>query len=322
MSDVLVVEISGKRPGDKKARPTEKFKTKHDHLIISNNSEGYVTDWDIVNVPAEYVEFYKARYKHSDSAWYAPMNRSYAIKYAREHGYKYLVQMDDNIKYLELSYMIRESEGYVIRYRKHDNTDMLDDYIDMMVAVMENTNAGVVGCDLASMPPDHLFLGEQYCYSLFMFKLSVCPDAFHGDFEDDIEYRLKCAEMGIPEVMVKPLKYSKTGQKSSKDESGNRAAYTAAGLKRGEHMSILHGDVYSCGYTGKTKSVKAKKSGANFKHKIKPFKLGVFVKDRAAIDRKMQEILTRNAVRMPDKMMIKVRGSESGGVEGEDKTVQ
>lgn len=89
-----------------------------------------------------------------------------------------------------------------------------------------------------------------------------------------------------------------------------------------EHMSILHGDVYSCGYTGKTKSVKAKKSGANFKHKIKPFKLGVFVKDRAAIDRKMQEILTRNAVRMPDKMMIKVRGSESGGVEGEDKTVQ
>lgn len=322
MSNVLVVEISGKRPGDKKARPTEKFKTKHDHLIISNNSEGYVTDWDIVNVPAEYVEFYKARYKHSDSAWYAPMNRSYAIKYAREHGYKYLVQMDDNIKFLELSYMITESDGYTIRYRKQDSTGMLDDYIDMMTVVMDCTNAVVVGCDLASVPPSHAFLGEQYCYSLFMLKLAVCPDAFHGDFEDDIEYRLKCAEMGLPEVMIKPLKYSKVGQKSAKDETGNRAAYTSAGLKRGEHMSILHGDVYSCGMTKRTMSTMAQESGGTFKHKIKPFKLGVFVKDRAAIDRKMQEILTRNAVRMPDKMMIKVLGSESGGVEGEDKTVQ
>lgn len=322
MSDILVVEISGKRPGDKKARPTENMRTKHDHLIISNNSDGYVTDWQVVNVPDDYVEYYKSKYKHSDSAWYAPMNRSYAIKYARERGYKYLVQMDDNIQFLELAYMITEADGYTIRYRKQDRVGMLDDYIEMMATVMDNTNAGVVGCNLASIPPSHAFLGEQYCYSLFMLKLSVCPDAFHGDFEDDIEYRLKCAEMGIPVVMVKPLKYSKVGQKSAKDESGNRAAYTSAGLKRGEHMSVLHGDVYSCGMTRKTMSTTAQDAGAVFKHKVKPFKLGVLVKDREAIDRKMQEILTRNAVRMPDKMMIKVRGSESGGMESKDQTVQ
>lgn len=302
MSDVLVVEISGKRPGDVKNRPSEKMSTAHDHLIISNNSEGYVTDWQIVNVPADYEDYYKATYKQSDSAWYAPMNRSYAIKYAREHGYKYLVQMDDNIKFLELSYMIEE-DGKIKRYRKHG--DMLDDFIEMMRCVLENTNAGMAGCDLASLPPDHKYLLEGYCYSLFMIKLDGCPDAFQGDFEDDIEYRLKMAEMGIPTVMICPLKYSKTGQKSSKDESGNRAAYTKAGLLRGEHMKILHGDVYSCGETKKTTSVKTKTEGRNFKHKLKPIKLGVMVKDRAEIDRKMAEILEKNAEPHPDKVIRK-----------------
>ena len=101
--EILIVEISGKRPGNKEARPTEKIKTKYDHLIISNNSEGYDTEWDIVNVPDEYKEWYVNNVKCSENAWYAPMNRSYAIKYAREHGYKYLVQLDDNIVRLEES---------------------------------------------------------------------------------------------------------------------------------------------------------------------------------------------------------------------------
>ena len=100
----LIVEISGKRPGTKQQRPTEKNKTEYPHIIISNNSEGYNTDWEIINVPKEYEEWYKSVAKTSDNAWYAPMNRSYAIKYAREHGYKYLVQLDDNITFLEIGY--------------------------------------------------------------------------------------------------------------------------------------------------------------------------------------------------------------------------
>lgn len=50
-NEILVVEISGKRPGNKDARPTEKNNIKYDKLIVSNNSEGYETDWTIVNVP-------------------------------------------------------------------------------------------------------------------------------------------------------------------------------------------------------------------------------------------------------------------------------
>lgn len=35
-SDVLVVEISGKRPGDNNARPTEKNKLDYDHIIVKD----------------------------------------------------------------------------------------------------------------------------------------------------------------------------------------------------------------------------------------------------------------------------------------------
>ena len=42
--EVLVVEISGKRPGSKKERPTEKYDISYDKLIISNNSTDYDTE--------------------------------------------------------------------------------------------------------------------------------------------------------------------------------------------------------------------------------------------------------------------------------------
>lgn len=300
--DVLIVEISGKRPGDKRARLTERFETENDHIIISNNSDGYISEWDIVNVPPDYVEYYKEKYKTSDNAWYAPMNRSYAIKYAREHGYRYLVQLDDNIKSLELGYMV-EVNGAKKRYRTQKTRKMLDDFVDMLCCVLENTNAGMVGCGLSALGVTEQFLSERYVYSFFALDLKRCPDAFHGDFEDDIEYRLKLAEMGLPSIQVCPLNYSKTGQKSSKDETGNRAAYTKAGLKRGEHMKILHGDVYSCGYASKTASVMATAGEPVFKHKIKPFKVGVIVKDREAMDRKLAEIISKNAMKKDDKVL-------------------
>lgn len=305
MPKILVVEISGKRPGTKKQRPTEKFNINYDHLIISNNSDGYDSEWDIVMVPDDYVEWYKANVKTSDTAWYAPMNRSYAIKYAREHGYRYLVQLDDNIQKVEITYRIEESDGILRRYRAVNKPDMMNDFIGMLCCVLENTNAGMAGCSLTGTGvPDESFLKERYCYSLFALDLDKCPDIFHGDFEDDIEYRLKMAEMGIPSVMVCPLRYGKTGQVSTKDESGNRAAYTAAGLKRGEHMRVLHGDIYSCGYSGNTASVTPSK-GRYFKHKLKPIKLGVIVKDRETINKRMREILTKYGEPHKDKTIIK-----------------
>lgn len=289
--DVLVVEISGKRPGTSKQRPTEKYKIDYDKLIISNNSYGYVTDWPIVNVPDDYKEWYIENIKSSENAWYAPMNRSYAIKYAREHGYKYLIQLDDNIKNINIRCI---SNGKIL-YINNKTLDF-NDIIDMLVTVLENTNAGMSGCDIVSMSvPNGQFLAERYCYSLFALKLDVCPDVFQGDFEDDIEYRLKLYQMGLPCVQVVPMKYGKTGQNGNKDLSGCRAEYAKKGLLRGEHMRKLYGEIYSCGYA---KGAKPGKQGerANkilFKHRLKPIKSGVIVYDMKAIQDKFKSIVNK-----------------------------
>lgn len=234
-------------------------------MIISNNSEGYETDWEIVNVPDDYKEWYVKNIKCSENAWYAPMNRSYAIKYAREHGYKYLVQLDDNIIRLEVATMVDVGNGIIKRYRYIDqklkSKTCFNDFIEIQRTVLENTNAAMVGFGMSGCGvPDDSFLTERYVYSFFMLNLEVCPDIFQGDFEDDIEYRLKCAQMGLPTIQIGALKYGKTGQNKNKDLSGCRAEYARAGIKRGEHMSRLYGDIYSAKMSKRVTALLQKKT--------------------------------------------------------------
>lgn len=309
--DVLVVEISGKRPGDKRARPTEKFYTEYNHMIISNNSDGYITEWPIVNVPDDYRKWYITKIKNSDGAWYAPMNRSYAIKYARENGYKYLAQLDDNINCLEIAVLQKKGKGKIQkRIRHRSTTQMLDDFIEMQLTVLQNTNAAMVGHQLKGIgEPDMAFIRERYVYSIFMLDLDRCPDVFQGDFEDDIEYRLKCAQMGYPVVQISPLRYGKVQnvQKSKNDMTGCRAEYAKAGLKRGENMSKLYGDIYSCRMRNRPNCVANVKSEENiyFQHKLKPIKLGIIVYDMEPIKQCMESIFRKYAEDKPDKVIIK-----------------
>lgn len=310
MCKVLIAEISGKRPGSKKQRPTERFETKYDHLIVSNNSEGYDTEWEIVNVPDDYREYYTSTLKNSENAWYAPMNRSYAIKYAREHGYDYLVQLDDNIQMLEIASFKQGKDGIARRMRIVKSNEMLDDFIDVLITVLENTNAAMAGMDLAGCSiPQERVMCERFCYSFFALNLKTCPDVFQGDFEDDIEYRLKCRQMGLPVIQVPLLRYGKTGQARNKDLSGCRAEYARAGLKRGEHMTKLYGDVYSCKMTTKRHYLSADEDSeaVNFKHILKPFKVGCIVTNREAIENKLTALIKKYAEKKPDKVIIKVR---------------
>lgn len=314
-NNVLVVEISGKRPGSKKDRPTEKNVCSYEHLIISNNSEGYETDWSIINVPQDYQDWYKTNVKMSDSAWYAPMNRSYAIKYAREHGYRYLVQLDDNIKFLEIAYCCKINDHTIKRYRAQSTSEMLDDFVDMMVTVLECTNAGIVGCSLAGVAnPDNSYLSERYVYSIFTLDLARVPDFYQGDFEDDVEFRLKLAQMGVPSVQVAPLRYSKTGQQKTKDLTGCRKAYADVGIKRGDHMRKLYGNVYSCGMRGKSNCIRseAKVGEAYFKHRLAPFKVGVMVKDKCRIDTKMQKLFSKWAKKRDCKTILREKRVKRG----------
>lgn len=287
--DVLVCEISGKRPGTKKQRPTEKYEITYDKLIISNNSDDYDTEWKIVNVPDNYKEWYINNYKQSDNAWYAPMNRSYAIEYAKQHGYKYLIQLDDNITNVNILCKSGQKKIYI-----GNNKIKFDDIIEMLVTVLENTNAGMTGCDMVSMStPNNQFLAERFCYSLFALKLDVCPPVFQGSFEDDIEYRLKLYQMGIPCIQVIPLKYGKTGQALNKDLSGCRAEYLKQGVKRGEQMRKLYGDIYSCGMATGAKAGRQgnRRNQVLFKHRMKSIKCGVMVYNMKNIQDKFKEIL-------------------------------
>ena len=312
-SEILVAEISGKRPGGTDKRPTEEFRIDYDHVIVSNNSENYETNWKIINVPDDYREWYIANLKNSENAWYAPMNRSYAIKYAREHGYKYLIQLDDNIRSLEIAYLL-EKKGrryrYVVPFEKRKTSEIMNDFIDMLVLVLKNTNAVMSGCNLmGSSMPEKSFLKERYCYSLFALDLQECPSEFHGDFEDDIEYRLKCRQMGKPVVQVVPLRYGKTGQKSGKDLSGCRAEYAKQGLKRGAHMSVLYSNDYSAMMTNHAHSTNAKNDdeAINFKHILTPFKVGVIVYDINPIKEKMLMMLKKYSISHEDKVTVKVK---------------
>ena len=313
---ILVVEISGKRPGDKTARPTEKMNIKYDKVIISNNSEGYETNWDIINVPKDYMEWYQKNIKNSDNAWYAPMNRSYAIKYAKEHGYEYLIQLDDNITMLQIAYIVKDYITDNLQYKRTyratsqsgDGSDMINDFIDILVEMLKQSNAGIAGCNMsgAAIPAD-VYLSERYCYSLFALKLNVIPDNYHGDFEDDIEFRLKLNQMNIPILQNGILMYGKTAQQVNKDLTGCRAEYLKAGVKRGEHMRKLYGDVYSAGMS--SRSNRAGKQDITdttyFRHKLKPIKLGVLMKDEKILNKKMINLFKKYKTKKETEIKIK-----------------
>lgn len=310
---ILIAEISGKRPGGVNKRHTESFNFAYDKVIISNNSEGYETDWDIVDVPEDYQNWYKENVATSDKAYYAPMNRSYAIKYAKDHGYKYLVQLDDNIMTFDIKYLIKVDgvqEKFTTIAKTPNKGGLPNDMIEYMAQVLDLTNAGMVGMapDAASVPQDD-WLKERYVYSAFMLKLETVPPIFQGDFEDDIEYRMKLKQAGIPSLEIVPFHYSKTAQdkhNGKEDVTGNRQAYKDAGLDRGKVMSELYGDMYSRGWSDQGSGIKRIEGQKKFRHKIKPFKVGVRVKSLDILKQGMSELFAKYATERPDKLETKV----------------
>lgn len=306
-NEILIAEISGKRPGGVEVRPTEKYKFKYDKVIISNNSENYETDWDIVNVPKDYQEWYRREVATSDIAYYAPMNRSYAIKYAREHGYKYLIQLDDNIVSINIAYRIGQNN--FIKYSTSKDTpnkqELPNDMIDYLVEVLKYTNAGMAGMNVdgASIPNDD-FLRERYVYSFFALKLDIVPDYFQGDFEDDIEFRLKLKQKNIPVISVCPFRYGKVAQNTNNDISGNRQAYNEVGVNRGKNMSILYGDYYKAGISQRGSGTYRNKDKRQFRHELKSYKVGVKVNNLQKLKDDMTEILKKYATFKGDKLRV------------------
>lgn len=308
---ILIAEISGKRPGGVNKRHTESFNFDYDHVIISNNSDGYETDWNIINVPEDYQNWYKENVATSDKAYFAPMNRSYAIKYAKDHGYKYLVQLDDNIMTFDIKYLVK-IDGVQIKYSTLASTpnkgQLPNDMIAYMEKVLDLTNVGMVGMapDAASVPQDD-WLKERYVYSAFMLNLEIVPPVFQGDFEDDIEYRLKLKQAGIPSLEIVPFHYSKTAQdkhNGKEDVTGNRQAYKDAGLNRGKVMSKLYGDIYSRGWSDQGSGIKRIEGQKKFRHKVKAFKVGVRLKDISLLKDDILELFAKYATKRNDSLKV------------------
>lgn len=318
---ILVCEISGKRPGSVKERPTENIKTTFDHLIVTNNCDNYQTDWDIVKVPDGYQKWYADNIKNSENMWYAQMNRSYAIRYAKEHGYRYCIQLDDNINMFGVAYISRifKDENLEItkkfaRYKtlSTGGGQWFDDMAKLLVSVLQHTNAGMAGTNLCSAAaPSDDFINERYVYSFLCIDVERVPEVFHGDFEDDIEFRLKLAQMGIPVVQCCFLFYSKFGAIQKNDKTGCRAEYDRIGLGRGAHMRKMYGDVYKCGMSNIARSVGGKKLEKKmFRHRIKGFKLGVMVKRKWELEEAVKNLLSRYAVEKKSSLDIYANGKK------------
>lgn len=308
--DVLIGIISGKRPGGVKERPTEKYKFEFDTKIFSNNSEGYQTDLDIENVPKEFEENYKKHFKTSDLAYYAPMNRSWAIRYAKDHGYKYLIQLDDNITHFEIRYKLKNGKYYSASSSSDEfhKEHMANDMIKYLIEVLENTNAGMTGMDMqGTSTPGSYFLKERYVYSVLCMKLSAIPDDFQGDFEDDIEFRYKLKQKQIPTVQVPMFRYAKTAQRASKgddDSSGNRAAYDKIGINRGANTAKLYGELYKRGISKHNHST-IQTGVPTFKHKIKGFKVGILIRNKKQLQEDLLKVIAKYKIERPTALKAK-----------------
>ena len=281
-SDILVAIISGGRPDN---RPTEKYELDGYWCIISNNSEGYETDIDIINVPDDFREYYRANWALSDFGMKVPMNRSYAIKYASEQGYRYLIQLDDNISGWDMCCLTKRG-GVRQVYKRINN---ITPFMNALADVLRFTNAGMSGLNLAAMQPEKStnLLSERYVYSVLCLDLDRVP-YFYGDVEEDIAMRYQLAQQKIPVAQIIPFRYSKTGQRSSKDTSGNRAMYDKMGSERGANMAKLYGAFYARGEANMTRNVTRGGGGrriaeAIFKHKVKPFKVGLKTTNNKAL---------------------------------------
>ena len=162
--------------------------------------------------------------------------------------------------------------------------------------------------DSNSVPQDD-WLKERYVYSAFMLNLEIVPPVFQGDFEDDIEYRMKLKQANIPSLEIVPFHYSKTAQdkhNGTEDTTGNREAYKQAGLSRGDTMSKLYGNIYSRGWSDQGSGIRRIKGQKKFRHKVKAFKVGVRVKDTNILKSEMIKLFAKYATARKDKLETNV----------------
>lgn len=298
-SDTLVAIISGNRPDPKRRTTERKFTIDGNKWIIcSNNSKGYETDLKIESVTDEFREYYEKNHALSKFGMMVGLNRSYAMKYARDNGYRYLVELDDNITLMELKYTM--SNGVLVEKFYPDITPVMN----VLTDVLRYTNAGLSGLNMMATPPEAStkILDERYVYSIMCVDLEKA-NYFFGDVEEDIHMRLQLAQRKIPTIQIIPIRYQKQGQFATGDTSGNRTEYNEMLTERGAILARMYGDKYERGKSNKVRNVVPLDRGGRvrdiefYKHKLKQFKVGLKTtnneKLKEAISTAFDELLTQ-----------------------------
>lgn len=225
---VLVAVISGKRPLLRQ-RPTAKIlpglpwhcvwfvreDQANEYEPDGNEIHAYDTDWA--------SEYARAHWRHPKAEWEhggfhgAFTGREAAMRYAEEHGYGYVVQLDDNIS--EMGY--RDSNRQRLRALADPATCLLH-----LTLLAQSTNAHMVGAQLNASAPDKIrLLRNGFPYSCFTEK-TANRQPWYGPFEDDIMHAMEYGLHGGPQrtvAITDAIRYTKPGVASKRD--GMRGHY-------------------------------------------------------------------------------------------------
>lgn len=306
-SDIIVCEISGRRPGTSAARPTEALGSRGlDFVIISNDSSGYITDYPIVNVPESFQADFCRRNQVQRIGWQAPCNRAYAIEYARARGYRYCLQVDDNIESLSIAVMGEKESGGRRRELRFSEPkeDLLAVFADVMIAVLKHSNAGLVGPAEAGIIPSPKLLKEVVVWFMFTIDLERCAGIeFHGGVCDDMDYELKLNRAGIPQAKISCLLAQKAWPKG--DVTGNRQFYRDLDDEFPAVMRRIYSDVY-------TPVRKYRRNAAGdgvesfWGHRLRYKRAGLFVDDPDALAKDIAAAISRlPQQKVPDRCAIR-----------------
>ncbi len=275
--EVDVFIVSGKRPGGITKRPTEKYTVNGEVNIVSNDSTGYDSRYGIINVDQERIESVRSRIALDEFATLSALRTI-----ANDIGQKrFVCQLDDNIHQVYVSFQL--PNGTVVRKMIWDITPV----INLLVDVLKFTNAGMAGILLmsTSVPKklNSVLSPKGYPYSFYVLdRKKQIPD-YMGTNEDDITMKLQLHGKKTPTAMINAIGYSKKGQESSGDTTGNRREYDQALFRRGEFVQKFYGDVYTKGATNRRRGVNKKEFMYNddirFTHKIKPIERPLVVTD-------------------------------------------
>lgn len=244
LAGILPVVISGGRPALGLRCTTRLLPGLHGitadpvWLVREDRAPAYERDGhEVVTFGVEEAEAW------AESHWFAPepyrrggflggfTEREWACRLAAERGFWAVLQLDDNIRRLDMF------TGYAASTNVVKENGGLGLFADLLAAVTRSTNSRMTGAKMSAVNPRSeagMFARPGFPYSLFLERVDR-PDRepYYGPFEDDILHAYQYASRAddATTALVYPISYTKEHVVTAK--TGMRAAYNhrrAAGL--------------------------------------------------------------------------------------------